>query len=309
MTSCRTCGKSSPRLAGRLDEDVAQCRPIDPEALAGAADVVFLGLPHKAAMAVTPGLLDAGLRVIDLSADYRLTDATLYENVYATPHTDQANLGSAVYGLPELFRGDLAGATLVANPGCYPTAAAIGIAPLLTHSLVKPTGIVINASSGTSGAGRAAKAATSFLSVNEAYGPYGVIGGHRHQPEIAQTLGRVAGLAVDPLFVPHLLPLDVGILETIYLDPADDEVEEAELFAAFEDSYGDEPFVRVRSAEQALPNVKHVAGTNFVDVTVRLVQDKVVVVVAEDNLIKGASGQAVQNMNLVFGLDETLGLV
>ena len=145
--------------------------------------------------------------------------------------------------------------------------------------------------------------------MNEAYGPYGVIGGHRHQPEIAQTLGRVAGLAVDPLFVPHLLPLDVGILETIYLDPADDEVEEAELFAAFEDSYGDEPFVRVRSSEQALPNVKHVAGTNFVDVTVRLVQGKVVVVVAEDNLIKGASGQALQNMNLIFGLDETLGLV
>ena len=298
-----------PRLAGRLDADVAQCRPIDPEALAAAADVVFLGLPHKAAMAVTPGLLDAGLRVVDLSADYRLSDASLYESVYATPHTDRANLASAVYGLPELFRRELAGATLVANPGCYPTAAAIGIAPLLTHSLVKPTPIIINASSGASGAGRAAKAATSYLSVNEAYGPYGTIGGHRHQPEIAQTLSRVSGQPVDPLFVPHLLPLDRGILETIYLEPADDQVEEAELFAAYEDSYGNEPFVRVRGPEQPLPNVKHVAETNFVDVTVRLVQGRVVVVAAEDNLVKGASGQAIQNMNAMFELDETLGLL
>ena len=212
-------------------------------------------------------------------------------------------------GLPELFRRELAGATLVANPGCYPTAAAIGIAPLLTHSLVKPTPIIINASSGASGAGRAAKAATSYLSVNEAYGPYGTIGGHRHQPEIAQTLSRVSGQPVDPLFVPHLLPLDRG-------HPRDDLPRAGRrpgggggAVAAFEDSYGSEPFVRVRGPEQALPNVKHVAGTNFVDVTVRLVQGRVVVVAAEDNLIKGASGQAIQNMNAMFELDETLGLL
>ena len=298
-----------PRLMGRLDADVAQCRPIHAEAIAAAADVAFLGLPHKAAVAVVPALLDAGLRVIDLSADYRLTSPDLYEAVYATPHTDRANLAGAVYGLPELFRADLPGAMLVANPGCYPTAAALGIAPLLTHSLVKPGGIVVNASSGTSGAGRAAKAATSFIEVNEAYGPYGELGGHRHQPEIAQTLARVAGHAVEPLFVPHLLPLDVGILATMYLEPADGDVEEAELFAAYEEAYGDEPFVRVRGRDEALPNVKHVAGTNYVDLTVRLVQGRVVVVVAEDNLIKGASGQAVQNMNAVFKLGETVGLV
>ncbi|MEO1237517.1 MAG: N-acetyl-gamma-glutamyl-phosphate reductase, partial [Planctomycetota bacterium] len=181
-----------PELLGVLDDDVAQCRSIDPARIAEAADVVFLGLPHKAAMAAVPGLLDAGLRVIDLSADYRLDDADLYESVYATPHTDRPNLSHAVYGLPELFRNQLPGARLVANPGCYPTAAALGIAPLLSHSLVKPDGITIYAASGTSGAGRAAKPATSFLSVNEAFGPYGTIGGHRHQPEIAQTLTRVA---------------------------------------------------------------------------------------------------------------------
>ncbi|MEM1446486.1 MAG: N-acetyl-gamma-glutamyl-phosphate reductase [Planctomycetota bacterium] len=307
-----------PRLTGLLDDDVAQCRPIDPEAIADAADVAFLALPHTAAMAYAPQLLDAGLRVIDLSADYRLHDPSHYETVYATPHEDPANLEHAVYGLPELFRDDLPAARLVANPGCYPTAAALGIAPLLTHALVKPDPITIVAASGTSGAGRAAKPATHFLSVNEAFGPYGTIGGHRHQPEIAQTLCRVAGKPrgdIDPLFLPHLLPIDVGILETVTLEPADEQVTQDELFEAFADAYDDEPFVRLRGTDDALPNVKHVAGTNFVDVTVRLVttgasdKPRVAVFVAEDNLVKGASGQAIQNLNAMFGFDETLGLL
>ncbi|MEM9420168.1 MAG: N-acetyl-gamma-glutamyl-phosphate reductase [Planctomycetota bacterium] len=298
-----------PSLLGLLDEDVAQCRPIDPESIAKEADVVFLGLPHKAAMAYAPQLLDAGLRVIDLSADYRLSDQTLYESVYDTPHTDPGNLPNAVYGLPELFRKDLPGAMLVANPGCYPTAAALGVAPLLSHSLVKPEGITVYAASGTTGAGRAAKPATSFLSVNEAFGPYGQIGGHRHQPEIAQTLTRVAGKPVTPLFLPHLLPIDAGILETIVLQPADSDVTQADLFEAFQDAYANEPFIRVRTEDDVLPNVKHVVDTNYVDVSVRLTESgQVVVFVAEDNMVKGASGQAIQNMNAVFELDEALGL-
>jgi N-acetyl-gamma-glutamyl-phosphate reductase len=299
-----------PQLAGLLDDDVAQCRPIDPERIADSCDVVFLGLPHKAAMAYVPPLLDAGLRVIDLSADYRLHDAELYESVYQTPHDDPANLAAAVYGLPELFRDRLPGATLVANPGCYPTAAALGIAPLLSHSLIRAEPIQIFAASGASGAGRAAKPATSFLSVNEAFGAYGSIGGHRHQPEIAQTLTRVAGKDVSPLFLPHLLPIDAGILETIVLDPVDGDVTEADLFEAFEDAYANEPFVRVRTAEDVLLNVKHVVGTNYVDLTVRLTEaGKAIVFVAEDNLVKGASGQAIQNMNAVFELSETMGLL
>ncbi|MEM9916394.1 MAG: N-acetyl-gamma-glutamyl-phosphate reductase [Planctomycetota bacterium] len=299
-----------PSLRGLLDEDVAQCRPIDPDAIAKVADVVFLGLPHKAAMAYAPQLLDAGLRVIDLSADYRLHDVELYEAVYDTKHDDPGNLPNAVYGLPELFRNQLPGAQLVANPGCYPTAAALGIAPLLSHSLVKPEGITIYAASGTTGAGRAAKPATTFLSVNEAFGPYGTIGGHRHQPEIAQTLTRVAGKPVSPLFLPHLLPIDAGILETIVLQPADSDVTQADLFEAFDDAYNAEPFVRVRIAEDVLPNVKHVVDTNYVDVSVRLTDDgQVVVFVAEDNMVKGASGQAIQNMNAIFEWDEKLGLV
>lgn len=299
-----------PSLLGMLDADVAQCRPIDPDAIAKVADVVFLGLPHKAAMAYAPKLLDAGLRVIDLSADYRLHDVALYESVYDTKHDDPANLPNAVYGLPELFRSQLPGAMLVANPGCYPTAAALGVAPLLSHALVKPDPITIFAASGTTGAGRAAKPGTTFININEAFGPYGTIGGHRHQPEIAQTLTRVAGKPVAPLFIPHLLPIDAGILETITLDPVDSDVTQADLFEAFHDTYDAEPFVRVRDAEDVLPNVKHVVGTNYVDISVRLTEDgKVVVFVAEDNMVKGASGQAIQNMNVVFELEETKGLI
>ncbi len=299
-----------PQLLGLVPDDVAMCRPIDPEAIAREADVAFLALPHRAAMAYVPQLLDAGLRVIDLSADYRLNDAALYESVYNHPHADADNLDDAVYGLPELFRRQLPGAMLVANPGCYPTAAALAVAPLLTASLAEPDGIIINAASGATGAGKSPTPHLHFPEQNESYLAYGTIGGHRHQPEILQTLATVAGKPVAALFVPHLLPLDRGILETIYLDPASDDVDENDLFEAFADAYEDEPFIRVR---ETLPNVKHVAGTNFCDLTVRLVsvgdQPKIVVFSAIDNMVKGASGQAIQNMNAVFELDERLGLL
>ncbi|MEM9789952.1 MAG: N-acetyl-gamma-glutamyl-phosphate reductase [Planctomycetota bacterium] len=301
-----------PLLAGRLDDTVAQCRPIDYAAIAQHADVAFLGLPHKAAMAHVPGLLDAGLTVIDLSADYRLDDQTLYEATYATDHTDPDRLTQAVYGLPELFRAQLPNAKLIANPGCYPTASLIAVAPLLTHALVKPDRVILNATSGVTGAGRSPKPATHFPEHNEAFTPYGTIGGHRHQPEIELMLQRVAGHRVGVLFVPHLLPIDQGEYVTAYLDPATDDVTQDELFEAIHDAYDDEPFVRIRGLDDTLPNVKHVRDTNFCDLTVRLVgpEDKptVVVFAAIDNMVKGASGQAIQNLNAVMGWDETLGL-
>ncbi|MEM9296491.1 MAG: N-acetyl-gamma-glutamyl-phosphate reductase, partial [Planctomycetota bacterium] len=260
-----------PQLRGRLDDALAMTRPIDAAAIADAADVAFLALPHTASMAVAPALLDAGVRVIDLSADYRLSDRAQFESVYDVPHTDPENLGSAVYGLPELFRdapgASLEGATLVANPGCYPTAGALAIAPLLSHSLVKAEGIVVNAASGVTGAGRSTK---THLLMSERFGgymAYGDLGGHRHQPEMAQSLSRVAGHDVAPLFVPHLLPVDVGILETIYLDPVDGDVTDADLKEAYQDAYGDEPFVRL---VDAMPDIRHVRGTNFVDLHVGL---------------------------------------
>lgn len=299
-----------PVLRGRLPDAVAKCRPLDYQAMAKEADVVFLALPHRAAFDYAPKFLAAGIRVIDLSADYRLKDPGEYERVYAHAHGDPANLKHAVYGIPELFRADLRGATLVANPGCYPTAAALAIAPLAARSLVKTARIHINAASGVTGAGRKAQQSLHFPETNQSYAAYGEIGGHRHQPEIAQTLTRVVGRPVEPLFVPHLLPVDCGILETIYLEPADAKVTEDDLLAALEDAYRDEPFVRVN---ESLPNIKHVVGTNFCDLSVRLTaqgdQRTVVVFAAEDNIGKGASGQAVQNMNAVFGLPETMGLL
>ncbi|MDH3583390.1 MAG: N-acetyl-gamma-glutamyl-phosphate reductase [Phycisphaerae bacterium] len=295
-----------PRFQSRCE---IQCRPVDHAAIAAEADVVFLALPHKAAMEHAPGLLDAGLKVVDLSADYRLRDADRYEAVYQTAHEDRANLDHAVYGLPELFREQIAGARLVANPGCYPTAAALGIAPLLRKRLVRSAGIVINAASGVTGAGRSPKPHLQYAELDDSFYAY-ACGDHRHQPEIEQTLTDLAGETVETLFVPHLLPVDRGILETIYLELADEKTSEDELFEAFEQAYDDEPFVRVRAD---LPNIKHVRDTNFCDVTVRLVQrgDRrhVVVLAAEDNMIKGASGQAIQNMNLLFGQEETAGLL
>ena len=290
-----------PELLGVCD---LMCQPIDPVEIASEADVAFCCLPHAAAMAYVPKLIDAGLKVIDLSADYRLCDVELYERVYQTEHTDRANLAGAVYGLPELFAGSIRGATLVANPGCYPTAAALGISPLLKAGLVKPTGIVVNAASGVTGAGRSPKPNLHYPEVNEGFVAYNV-GGHRHQPEIEQTLSTIAGCETGVLFAPHLLPINQGIGETIYLDPVG-EVTEDRVYATLEMAYADEPFVRVRTE---LPNTKNVRDTNFCDVAARVAGGKVVVFSAIDNMVKGASGQAIQNMNLVFDLPETMGLL
>ncbi|MDP7637911.1 MAG: N-acetyl-gamma-glutamyl-phosphate reductase [Phycisphaerae bacterium] len=299
-----------PQLQGRLANDQAICRPIDTAAIARVSDIAFTCVPHSVSMRIVPSLLAAGLRVIDLSADYRLLEAALYERVYGCAHTDRTNLPRARYGLPELFRDQLREAELIANPGCYPTAAALGIEPLLSRRLVHTEGIIINAASGVTGAGRSPKAGTHFPEHNESFYAYGSIGGHRHQPEIEQTLSRVAGAEANVLFVPHLLPLDFGILETIYLDPARPNIGQPELSEAIHDAWDNEPFVRVRTDP---PNIKHVRGTNFCDVAVRCVDTavgpKIVVFSAIDNMIKGASGQAVQNMNLMFGLDETTGLM
>ncbi len=298
-----------PKLDHVVARDVAICRPIDPAAIAQQADVAFVALPHGVSMNYVPQLLDAGLRVVDLSADYRLRDPAVYETVYGQAHGDRAHLRHAVYGLPELFRDDLPRAKLIANPGCYPTAAALGLAPLLRAGVVAPNPIMINAASGASGAGR--KPATHLLLAEQygGFGPYGQIGGHRHGPEINQTLTAVGGAAVEATFVPHLLPIGQGILETIYAHPAKPGLTEEDLYSVYEQAYGAEPFVRVR---RGLPNVCHVAGTNFCDVSVRVVgtdqQRWVIVFSAIDNLIKGASGQAVQNMNVLFDLDETAGL-
>lgn len=290
-----------PILGSRL---ALRCEPLRAAELARrGVQCAFTCLPHGVSMEVVPELLEAGIRVIDLSADYRLRDAAVYQEWYREPHRDPERLRLAVYGLPEVYRHRLAGAQLVANPGCYPQTVILGLAPLVAHDLIDREDIVVDAKSGVSGAGRSPRPHTHFPECNENVAAYNV-GQHRHTPEMEQVLSELAGAPVRVLFTPHLVPMDRGILSTIYARPVR-AVSEAELFALYRDYYARAPFIRVVSH---LPNSKDTTGTNFCDITLRLVRQRIVVIACEDNLVRGASGVAVQNFNLVYGLEETLGL-
>jgi N-acetyl-gamma-glutamyl-phosphate reductase len=267
--------------------------------------VAMLCVPHKVAMDYVPKLRAKGIRCIDWSADYRLKDSAVYEQWYC-PHVDPKGLAEAVYGLPEYFADKIKTAGLIANPGCYPTSATLALAPMLKAGLIQPTGIICNSVSGISGAGRTPSLKFHYPERNESFEPYGV-GSHRHMPEIEQNLKTIAGREVDVLFQPHLAPMDRGILSSIYATPTR-QTSTAELIKVLQDAYADKPFVRVRGEKDPLPATKYVAFTNFCDLTARLAKGRVVLFAAIDNLIKGASGQAIQNMNLMFGLDETTGL-
>ena len=272
------------------------------------ADLVFCCLPHRVAMNTVPSLLEAGHRVVDFSADYRLRDFGVYEAWYKTKHTSPERITDAVYGIPELYREDIKKASLVANPGCYPTGAILALAPLLRARLIKPDSIIVDAKSGVSGAGRKADLGLQFGEVNEGFKAYGV-GNHRHTPEIEQELSVALGGAVQVSFTPHLAPMTRGILSTIYAG-GEGGADASAVRASLRDAYADEPFIRLMPGG-ALPNVTQVAGSNYVDIG--LVYDertsRFIVVVAIDNLVKGASGAAVQNMNLMLGLPETQGLL
>ncbi len=276
--------------------------PLDLAKLSELADVALCCLPHKVSMGFVPKLLDAGLKVIDFSADYRLKDVSVYEKYYVK-HTDTANLKHAVFGLPELFREQIKGAKLVANPGCYPTGASLAIAPLLKEDLIDTESIIVNAVTGTSGAGMKPSSKFHFPNMNENFFPYG-IGTHRHMPEIEQIASEVAGKKVTVLFQPHVGPFDRGILSTVYCQPKKDTSNE-QLLKFYNDFYKDEPFVQIC---KDAPAVKNVAWTNYCNIFVSNVKGKIVCFSAIDNLVKGASGQAIQNMNIIFDLEETLGL-
>ena len=282
------------------------CEPLEIEHIAARAELVFTALPHKSAMEVVPGFLNAGCKVIDLSADYRLKEQSVYEQWYQQ-HTSPDLLGEAVYGLPELHREKLAAARLVANPGCYPTSILLGLAPLLSRRMIDTTSLIIDSKSGTSGAGRSAKQGSLFCEVNEGFKAYAVAS-HRHTPEIEQELSGLAGDCVAVNFTPHLLPVNRGILSTCYAKLTEYKSSQ-ELCDLYSDHYAGESFVRIMPGHD-LPNVAFVRGTNFCDIGV--VSDprtgRVIIISAIDNLVKGAAGQAVQNMNLLCGFDETLGL-
>ena len=290
-----------PALTSRLDlclEDVG------PEVVAQRADCAFLCLPHAASAEAAKELLARGLRVIDFSADYRLDDAASYRQWYEHEHPDPERLGKTPYGLPELFGPLIPTANLVANPGCYPTSAILPLAPLIKNGLVEPTDIIVDSKSGVSGAGRTPKLNTHFPECNESISAYGV-GKHRHQPEIEQILGRATGKQVEVIFTPHLVPMDRGILSVIYARPTR-AVTESEVLAALREFYAGQPFVRIVNH---LPGTKDTAFTNFVDITARVVKGRVILISAEDNMIKGAAGAAVQNFNLMFGFPETTALL
>jgi len=288
-----------PQFKGRC---ALQIEPLDLDKLSDLADVALCCLPHKVSMGFVPKLLDAGLKVIDFSADYRIKDVSVYEKYYVK-HTDTENLKHAAFGLPELFREQIKGAKLIANPGCYPTGASLAIAPLLKENLIETESVIVNAVTGTSGAGMKPSSKFHFPNMNENFFPYG-IGNHRHMPEIEQIASDVAGKKVTVLFQPHVGPFDRGILSTVYCHPKTN-LNNEDLSKLYNDFYQDEPFVQVR---KDAPAVKDVAGTNYCHIFVTCVKGKVVCFSAIDNLVKGASGQAIQNMNIVFGIEETLGL-
>lgn len=291
-----------PSLLGRLD---LKCEPFDPDQLKRRqVQCAFGCLPHGVSAECVKPLLERGIRVVDLSADYRLRDPKVFETYYGEPPHDIANLSRAVYGLPELYGEQIDTADLVANPGCYPQTAIIGLAPLAANKLIDLKNIIVNSCSGVSGAGRTPKLTTHFPECNESVSAYNV-GKHRHTPEIEQALGDAAGEPVEVLFAPHLVPMDRGIFSTIYATPVKD-VTEAELVELYRACYEKAPFVRVR---QNLPATKDTIHTNYLDVCVKLIRGRIVVLAVEDNLIRGASGVAVQNFNRMFGYEETTGLM
>jgi N-acetyl-gamma-glutamyl-phosphate reductase len=278
------------------------------EVLAKQADVVFLALPHGVAAEFAVPLLDAGCVVIDLSADFRLKSAEIYKEFYAHDHPAPELLKKSVYGLPEIYREQIKKSLLIASPGCYPTSILLPTIPLLKSGLIKSTGIIADSLSGVSGAGRKAELDYLFCECNESVRPYGVPK-HRHLSEIEEQLSLAAKSQVTIQFTPHLIPVNRGILTTLYLEPAE-KLSNEKIAACYKKFYGDEPFVRLLEGK-SLPDTKNVEGTNVIEIAWRLDPrtNRLIVMSAEDNLVKGASGQAVQSMNILCGFPETAGLV
>ncbi len=280
----------------------------DPDLLTSDSDLVFTALPHQAAMDMVPKLLDRGVKVVDLSADYRFRDSGVYEEWYQKHKTPEL-LSEAVYGLPELYRERIRGTRLVGNPGCYPTSVILGMAPVLSRKLIDPRTIIADSKSGVSGAGRGASLATHFCEVNDGFRAYKVAE-HRHTPEIEQELGILAGGPLRISFTPHLVPMARGILSTVYAS-LQDGVGASAIDAAFGDFYQGAQFVRLcGSAAKNFPSTLQVRGSNYCDIAWRVDERtrRLIVVSVIDNLTRGASGQAVCNMNLMSGYPEGLGL-
>ncbi|HTQ52342.1 MAG TPA: N-acetyl-gamma-glutamyl-phosphate reductase [Candidatus Acidoferrales bacterium] len=312
----RTLAQVFPKFASHPKSKTLRFSEAKAELLAKQADVVFLALPHGVAAEYAVPLLDAGCTVIDLSADFRLRSPEIYQEFYAHDHPAPELLAKSVYGLPEIYREQIRKASLIASPGCYPTSILLPVVPLLKAGLVKPNGIIADSLSGVSGAGRKAEADYLFCECNESVRPYGVPK-HRHLSEIEEQLSLAAKTPVTLQFTPHLIPVNRGILTTLYLAPEKHFSTEAQMTVlnekisvCYKKSYGREPFVRLLEGKN-LPDTKNVTGTNVIEIAWRLDPrtGRLIVMSAEDNLLKGASGQAVQSLNILCGFPETAGLI
>jgi len=290
-----------PSLVGHTDVAVTQFNPLE---IARQCDVAMSCLPHGASAETVRQLIDAGLRVIDFSADFRLSRLDVYKQWYGVEHPWPERVGNRVYGMPEFFADQIRAADLVANPGCYPTSVILPLVPLVRADLIQTDDIIVDSKSGVSGAGRSVKPGLMYCEANESISAYAV-GGHRHQPEMEDLVGRVTGASMQILFSPHLTPMDRGILSTIYARPKSPGIAASEVIECWREAFAEAPFVHV---VDHLPATKHVAGTNHVHLSIRDGGDRVILVSAADNLVKGASGAAIQNMNVMFAMEETAGL-
>lgn len=295
-----------PSLRGIFDKT---CEETDIDRIAHKADYFITALPHGVSAKIVNQLLSKGKRVLDHSADFRFRDVKVYEEWYKVEHPAKDLTKDAVYGLPELYRDKIKDARLVANPGCYPTCSILGIAPALSNKLVSAKGIIINAASGVSGAGRKSDLSYSFCETAENFKAYGV-SSHRHTPEIEQELSQLSGEEVVISFTPHLAPMKRGMLATIYMDLNDTGLQLEEIHAVYREFYKNEPFVRILHVGK-FPETKFVAGSNFVDIGISVDKrlNRLIVVSALDNLGKGSASQAIQALNIMAGIDETEGLI
>jgi N-acetyl-gamma-glutamyl-phosphate reductase len=312
VTSRQLAGKSLaevfPRFANYKKANALKFSAADPKQIARDASIVFLALPHGLAAELAKPLLSAGVRVLDLSADFRIKDPDVYREFYGQEHAAPDLLGRSVYGLPEIYRDQIRDAKFVACPGCYPTSILVPLRPLIRRKAIDRRRILVASMSGVTGAGRKVEADYLFSECNESVRPYGVPK-HRHLSEVEQELSSLAGERVTIQFTPHLVPVNRGIVTTIYTDIAGNVVN-LDPAVMFSGAYGEEPFVRLLG-EERLPDTKHVVGTNFIDIAWKIDKrtNRLVIMSALDNIVKGASGQAVQCMNVMLGLPETAALI
>lgn len=308
ITSTENVGKNIneiyPQLRAFYD---LTCQATDLDVIKAQCEAVFLALPHGLSVPMVKELSAAGIKCVDLGADFRLQDVNIYQKFYELRHEAPEMLSQVIYGLPELYRDQIKATRIVANPGCYPTCAILPLAPLLEAGVIETRGIIVDAKSGVSGAGKAAKPASHFCEVNEGIKAYGV-GTHRHAPEIAQELSRAAGEKVNMIFTPHLVPMNRCILSTCYAQLREG-VSAGEVRQALEQKYQSELFVQVLPPG-VFPHSKWVYGSNFLYIGLHVDEESgsIILVSALDNLCKGASGQAIQNMNLMLGIAEDKGL-